>query len=186
LGLKGQPVDRRGTCQTWFVRGLWRLGAEYTLTVNDREKYATYTRDSVSGGLDYAVNRYYASNWGRFMTPDLYGRSANLWDPQSWNRYMYTLGDPINRADQRGYCSDDGSGDDNSGDGSGTTTAAITRAATIARTRTAGPTGTAALRMMGHPGAGPVQGPAAVRKAATSPGKATTRLTWSGDPGEPR
>ena len=94
-------------------------GFDYnTASANDTEKYATYTRDSVTG-LDYAVNRYYASNWGRFVTPDPYGGSANLWNPQSWNRYMYTLGDPINRNDRWGYCSDDGSGDDNSGDDSG-------------------------------------------------------------------
>jgi RHS repeat-associated protein len=44
-------------------------GVEYTATTNDREKYATYTRDSVSG-LDYAANRYYWSQWGRFLSPD--------------------------------------------------------------------------------------------------------------------
>jgi len=50
-------------------------GAEYTpTTVNDREKYATYTRDSVSG-LDYAANRYYSSQWGRFLSPDPYAGS---------------------------------------------------------------------------------------------------------------
>ena len=32
---------------------------------NDIEKYATYTRDGLTG-LDYAVNRYYSSQWGRF------------------------------------------------------------------------------------------------------------------------
>jgi RHS repeat-associated protein len=75
---------------------------EYTpQTVNDREKYATYTRDSVTG-LDYAMNRYYSSQWGRFLSPDPYGRSISLGNPQSWNRYGYTGGDPANGTDPSG------------------------------------------------------------------------------------
>jgi len=34
-------------------------------------------------------NRYYFSNWGRFTSPDRSGRSINLRNPQSWNRYIY-------------------------------------------------------------------------------------------------
>jgi len=62
---------------------------------NDQVKFATYTRDSVSG-LDYAMNRYYGNNLGRFMTPDPYRNSAGPGDPGSWNRYAYTSGDPVN------------------------------------------------------------------------------------------
>ena len=40
-------------------------GVEYSATANDREKYATYTRDSVTG-LDYAMNRYYTSRGAGF------------------------------------------------------------------------------------------------------------------------
>jgi RHS repeat-associated protein len=58
---------------------------EYTVTANDREKYATYTRDSLTG-FDYAMNRYYASQWGRFLSPDPYGSSVKLGSPQTWNR----------------------------------------------------------------------------------------------------
>ena len=76
-------------------------GKEYTTTANDREKYATYTRDSVSG-LDYAANRYYWSQWGRFLSPDPYANSAGLGDPGSWNRYAYTRNDPANRLDPTG------------------------------------------------------------------------------------
>ena len=35
------------------------------------------------------------------MTPDG-GKGARAGDPQSWNRYAYTRGDPVNRADPRG------------------------------------------------------------------------------------
>jgi RHS repeat-associated protein len=74
---------------------------EYTTTANDREKYATYTRDSVTG-LDYAMNRYYSSQWGRFLSPDPYANSAGLGDPGGWNRYAYTRNDPVNQYDPRG------------------------------------------------------------------------------------
>ena len=77
-------------------------GVEYSpTTVNDREKYATYTRDSVTG-FDYAVNRYYSSMWGRFLSPDLSRKGIDPGNPQSWNRYAYVLGDPINSNDVDG------------------------------------------------------------------------------------
>lgn len=52
--------------------------------------------------LDYAHNRYYSNAYGRFMTPDPYTNSGRLTDPQSWNRYAYTRGDPVNRIDPIG------------------------------------------------------------------------------------
>ena len=75
-------------------------GEERTSTPNDQTKFATYFRDE--GGLDYADQRYYAHNQGRFLTPDPYRASAGLTDPGSWNRYAYVQGDPINGVDPRG------------------------------------------------------------------------------------
>jgi hypothetical protein len=43
--------------------------------------------------------RYYASNFGRFMSPDRYKASAGPRDPASWNRYSYVNNDPINALD---------------------------------------------------------------------------------------
>jgi RHS repeat-associated protein len=74
---------------------------EYTATANDRDKFATYFRDS-STGLDYAMNRYYGSNLGRFLTPDPYGGSARPDRPESWHRYAYASDDPVNRNDPTG------------------------------------------------------------------------------------
>lgn len=74
-------VRRRGAARHTY----YPYGVEYSATTNDTEKYATYTRDSVTG-LDYAVNRYYASIWGRFTSPDPFGGSVALADPGSWNR----------------------------------------------------------------------------------------------------
>jgi uncharacterized protein RhaS with RHS repeats len=48
------------------------------------------------------MNRYYASNLARFLTPDPYGRSGEPNNPQSWNRYAYVANDPVNKNDPSG------------------------------------------------------------------------------------
>jgi len=63
-------------------------------------------RDSFTA-LDYADQRYYASSYGRFNTADRLASSAMAGDPGSWNRYSYAGGDPINRSDPKGLCSQD-------------------------------------------------------------------------------
>ena len=60
------------------------------------------TGGSTIVGLDYADQRFYASSYGRFNTPDPYGGSAGPSDPGSWNRYTYAGGDPINKGDPTG------------------------------------------------------------------------------------
>jgi hypothetical protein len=72
--------------------------------------------------LDYANNRYYSNAYGRFMTPDPYQASGGPSNPQSWNRYAYTSGDPVNFHDPAGLmeeaiCDEDGNecGDDDGG-----------------------------------------------------------------------
>jgi RHS repeat-associated protein len=99
-------TDRLGSVRSGGPGGLgyqaqFPYGAEYTVTANDREKYATYTRDSVTG-LNYAMNRYYSSQWGRFLSPDPSGASITPGNPQSWNRYTYAGGDPANGTDPSG------------------------------------------------------------------------------------
>jgi hypothetical protein len=46
--------------------------------------------------------RFYASTYGRFNTPDPYSARVGPRDPGSWNRYSYTRGDPVNRFDRHG------------------------------------------------------------------------------------
>ena len=91
-----------------------------TPIANDQVKFATYTRDSATGN-DYADQRYYSSQFGRFMTADQYVASAGASAPQSWNRYTYVLGDPINFKDPTGRfeCGDDGDPEDCDDDGGG-------------------------------------------------------------------
>jgi RHS repeat-associated protein len=58
-------------------------------------------------GLDYADQRYYASGYGRFISPDRITNSNATVIPSNWNRYAYVSGDPINKGDPRGMCSPD-------------------------------------------------------------------------------
>jgi RHS repeat-associated protein len=72
--------------------------------VLDPVGFATYSSDAT--GLDYALNRYYNATWGRFLNPDPYqannGGPGDPKDPQSWNRYAYVKGDPVNFNDPTG------------------------------------------------------------------------------------
>ncbi|MBO0798681.1 MAG: RHS repeat-associated core domain-containing protein, partial [Blastocatellia bacterium] len=68
---------------------------------SEKHKFTSYERDD--SGLDYAVNRHYNSEIGRFMQPDPVGiGSAKLTDPQTLNRYAYVKNDPINKVDPLG------------------------------------------------------------------------------------
>ena len=81
-------------------------GEERTSTADGREKFATYTRDMP--GQDYAMQRYYSGSTGAFWTPDPGGiKTANPKNPNSWNRYVYVNGDPINHTDRGGRIADE-------------------------------------------------------------------------------
>jgi RHS repeat-associated protein len=112
---------RVGTTQSGTTTAYWQdwLGSNRNNAVHyypwgeargtnpqDTWSYATYWQDSATD-LDYADQRYYGNVQGRFMTPDPYTNSGWLGDPQSWNRYAYTRGDPVNRRDPGGTCDED-------------------------------------------------------------------------------
>jgi RHS repeat-associated protein len=84
-------VDRLGSAGTYYPYGEAR---------SSPSEFATYQRDNT--GLDYAQNRYYSSQIARFTTADPYKASGGPADPQSWNRYAYVHGDPINFGDPNG------------------------------------------------------------------------------------
>ena len=96
-GRRLAAMDQLGSVGTYYPWG----EAKGTTNPQDTWSYATYWRDSVTG-LDYANNRYYSNAYGRFMTPDPYQASGGPSDPQSWNRYAYTGGDPVNKNDPTG------------------------------------------------------------------------------------
>ncbi|MEQ1607092.1 MAG: RHS repeat-associated core domain-containing protein [Pyrinomonadaceae bacterium] len=71
-----------------------------------RQQFTGYERD-LETGLDFAQARYMGSSLGRFTSPDPLSASASPGDPQSWNRYAFVLGNPINLTDSTGMSVDD-------------------------------------------------------------------------------
>jgi len=63
--------------------------------------YHAYGRSRFN--LDYAINRYYDPETGRFLQPDPLGEAVyDFKDPQTLNLYLFTRADPINRRDPLG------------------------------------------------------------------------------------
>jgi len=94
LGSAGNNNSSAGTYYPWGE-------PKGSTNPQDAWSYATYWTDSFSS-LDYANNRYYSNAYGRFMTPDPYNGSSKPSKPQSWNRYAYVNGDPVNGNDPSG------------------------------------------------------------------------------------
>ncbi len=85
------------------TRNFYPFGEEVgATTVSDEPKFAGTFRDATSG-LDYALNRYYSSNTGRFLIPEPLGlAAADPANPAAWNRYSYVANDPVNYVDRDG------------------------------------------------------------------------------------
>jgi RHS repeat-associated protein len=81
-------------------------GQGYTVSGNlpadgARQKFTSKERDNETG-LDYFNARYYASMQGRFTSADPLLSSGTIYDPQTWNRYSYTLNNPLKYVDPFG------------------------------------------------------------------------------------
>ncbi|HKW75484.1 MAG TPA: RHS repeat-associated core domain-containing protein [Terriglobales bacterium] len=74
----------------------------YETGTPDKWKFTGYERDSAESKLDYALNRFYGSSYGRFQSPDSMPGTAT--DPQSLNRFSYVTNDPGNQVDSDGRC----------------------------------------------------------------------------------
>ncbi|MEO8127334.1 MAG: RHS repeat-associated core domain-containing protein, partial [Bryobacteraceae bacterium] len=69
--------------------------------VDTTSKFTSKERDAETG-LDYFGARYMSSAQGRFTSPDPLLNSGRPWEPQSWNRYAYTLNNPLRYSDPTG------------------------------------------------------------------------------------
>ena len=116
-------LQSKGNGSNYYPYGESKTGA----AGDDREQFATYTRDAGTG-LDYADQRWYASGLGRFLTSDPYttGRGGPLGRQSASNAYTYVSSSPVQRIDHAGlldvdysngcgapgteYCIDDGNG----------------------------------------------------------------------------
>jgi RHS repeat-associated protein len=98
-GVGGVLTDRLGSVRGAISYYPWR--EEKTSTQDGQVKFATYFRDMP--GQDYADQRYYTANAGRFHTPDPSGpTNVDLRNPISWNKYVYAYADPVNFNDPHG------------------------------------------------------------------------------------
>lgn len=61
--------------------------------------------DDEATGLTHTLWRKYDSSSGRWTSPDPYGGSLNISNPQSYNRYSYVENDPANLTDTSGLIS---------------------------------------------------------------------------------
>lgn len=68
---------------------------------SSRQRYALTERDEATG-LDHTWWRKYEQSAGRWTSPDPFGGSMDISNPQSFNRYAYVGNDPINFVDPNG------------------------------------------------------------------------------------
>ena len=74
---------------------------------NIRQRFSGYEKDAETE-LDFAQARMYQNKHGRFTTPDPLLDSADLSNPQTFNRYVYVGNNPVNLIDPSGldWCVD--------------------------------------------------------------------------------
>ncbi len=84
------------------------LGLQSTAVLNRVRPRSTGKERDAESGLDDIGARYYASNLGRFMSPDWDAKPtavpyASFGDPQTLNLYSYVENAPLNRMDADGH-----------------------------------------------------------------------------------
>jgi RHS repeat-associated protein len=78
-----------------------RTAARGYAPTNERNKFTGHARDQGTG-YDHTLWRKLDSVQGRWTSPDPYGGSMEIGNPQSFNRYAYVLNDPVNASDPLG------------------------------------------------------------------------------------
>jgi RHS repeat-associated protein len=103
------PTDRLGTVRGVNTNGTiaqptyFPYGEPKTAGGIDRQQqFGTYVRDSTPSAQDYAMQRYYSNNTGRFFSADPTLNNVDYSNPLTWNAYSYANGDPINGTDPSG------------------------------------------------------------------------------------
>jgi len=84
--------------------GLRTASQGFGSPISVRQKYGLTERDDATG-TDHTWFRKHENRAGRWTSPDPYGGSMSLDDPQSHNRYSYVVNQPINFIDPSGLTS---------------------------------------------------------------------------------
>jgi RHS repeat-associated protein len=119
LGTKRVEINAALSCETGFRSLPYGNGlTSYAPTampqcVDATEQHYTGKERDTESGNDYFEARYYASSFGRFMSPDWSAKEepvpyAKLDDPQSLNLYAYVEDNPSGRTDPSGHACKDG------------------------------------------------------------------------------
>jgi RHS repeat-associated protein len=66
-----------------------------------RQKFTSYERDNETD-LDFAQARYYGYSYGRFISPDDFLNDTKVFEPVSWNLYVYARNNPLFYIDPTG------------------------------------------------------------------------------------
>ena len=118
LGTKRVEINAALSCETGFRSLPYGNGlTSYAPTampqcVDATEQHYTGKERDTESGNDYFEARYYASSFGRFMSPDWSAKEepvpyAKLDNPQSLNLYGYVANNPTGRIDADGHCVED-------------------------------------------------------------------------------
>jgi len=114
LGTKRVEINAALSCETGFRSLPYGNGlSSYAPTampqcVDATEQHYTGKERDTESGNDYFEARYYASSFGRFMSPDWSAKEepvpyAKLDDPQTLNLYGYVEDNPSGRTDPDGH-----------------------------------------------------------------------------------
>ncbi|HVQ36179.1 MAG TPA: RHS repeat-associated core domain-containing protein, partial [Pyrinomonadaceae bacterium] len=90
-----------GTGAPGSPTGMRTAAQGYSVADNVRQRYADTRLDDATG-LDHTLWRKLETRSGRWTTPDPYGKSLTVANPQSFNRYAYVQNDPVNLVDPSG------------------------------------------------------------------------------------
>jgi RHS repeat-associated protein len=90
-----------GTGAPGSPTGMRTAAQGYSAADNVRQRYADTRLDDATG-LDHTLWRKLETRSGRWTTPDPYGKSLRVVNPQTFNRYAYVHNDPVNFVDPSG------------------------------------------------------------------------------------
>ena len=101
LGTERMRTSSNGSVEGTYTSFPWGDSEVPTGTDTDANHFATLDHDTESN-TDHAEFRQYSNTQGRFLSPDPYDGSYDPTNPQSMNRYVYALNNPLSNIDPSG------------------------------------------------------------------------------------